>query len=696
MARTDYPTVTLRVTADFLQAKSDDKRPAVAAYAYSDGGRLLAYAPLGAQGDTKLELPAARAPFAARVLLGPAPEDKEVPALDELLRRGAIERHLTLRPGETVPDLRIPVFPDVWRYWLLGLCLVKGTVLKRVTRDGVTLDFPVCHATVEIYEVDPLWILLPKLPPYVLAHLRDILAGKIPPRPLPGPGPVESIESHQVDEASLEALHAAAGNQALRFAAMSGSTQMFQQALVDHAVQIRPILCWLYPRFVTMQLIGTAATDDCGHFARFIFKGYRNPDQPDLYFKVKQRIFGFFEATLYAPTPIACHTWWDYRCGTEVTLHVTHPLAITCKPCAPVIAGENWVLFNCIGNHSLSDIRGSASTLADTTDTGNVGLTGSGAPWGGVLMPRLDFDNSLRDALGVKYYRLSWKRQGESDTQYRPMAAAISRHYAQMIGTDLVLTAYPLGPQVAGTEGNLFEIPPAVPPAGQWSVANAVEDTINGKFDTTTALAGSPILDGLVQIRLELFDASGHAVDISAQHIDYYVPSSIDGSGNIHTILARDPQLGLGLGLVQGNAMVLTLHVNNEPCSASIGAPMVGGIGADYCCGVLGYHNDSDNVVMPYQASHPHGFATYDFLVKRGARDVVDVGPGAPVGGGSFNDTRTVGYLMTHNPAPGCVGGCTVAGFTEVLNVSATATNGWGTLTGYNASDARAFVLKHH
>jgi hypothetical protein len=474
---------------------------------------------------------------------------------------------------------------------------------------------------------------------------------------------------------------------------MSGSAQMFQQALVEHAPLIRPILCWLYPRFVTMQLIGTAATDECGHFARFIFKGFRNPDHPDLYFKVKQRLFGFFEVTLYAPTPIACHTWWDYPCGTEVTLHVSNPLAMTCKPCAPVIAGNNWVLFTAIGNHSLDDIRGAATTLSGSSHAGNVGLTGGGAPWGGVLMPRLDFDNALRDSLGVKYYRLSWKRDGEPDSQYKPLNAAISRHYAQMIASDLVLTAYSLGPQVVGAQGNLFEIPPAVPPVGQWTVADAVEDTANGKFDTTTAMGGAPILDGLVQLRLELFDAAGAAVNIGALGIDYYVPTYVDGGGNIHTTKASDPLLGLGAGLVQGNAMVLTLHVNNEHCSAHIGAPMVGGTGADDCCGVLGYHTDSDNVTMPWQASHPHGFATYGFLVKRGARDVLS--DSGAVGGGGFSQTRTVGDLMTTNPAPGCTGGCTVAGFTENLSVYAMATNGWGRLSNYDGWDARAFVLSH-
>lgn len=684
------PTTTLRVTADFLQAKKEDQRPAVAAYAFSDGGRLLAYAPLGDKGDARLEWPATRAPVAARILLGPAPEEKQVPALDELLRRGAIERHVTLRPGETVPDLHIPVYPDAWRYWLIGLCLVKGTVLKRVTRDGVSMDFPVCHATVEIYEVDPLWIVLPKLPPYVIDHLRDILAGRTPPRPLPGPGPVEGAEAHQVDETALEALHAAAGNQTLRFAAMSGSAQMFQQTLVNHAALIRPILCWLYPRFVTTQLIATATTDDCGHFARFIFKSYRNPDQPDLYFKVKQRIFGFFEATLYAPTPIACHTWWDYKCGTEVTLHVTNPLAITCRPCAPVIAGENWVLFNAIGNHSLSDIHGTGFGLAGSTDAANLGLTGGGSPWGGVLMPRLDFDNSLRDALGVTYYRLSWKRDGEPDTQYRPLTAAINRHYAQMIGTDLVLNAYSLGPKVVGGQGSLFEIPPSIPPAGQWSVADAIEDTINGKFDTTTALNGAPILDGLVQLRLELFDASGNPVDIGLLHIDYYVPKD-EVAGTIHTILAKDPSLGLGTGLVQGNTMSITLHVNNEHCTAYIAPPQVGGQGADDCCGVLGYHADGDNASLSWQAGHPHGFAWSTFSVKRGYQGVID----RTAGVGSFTEAHTVGELMTTHPAPGCTGECNVAGFGEILNVHATATNGWGTLTNYDAGDSRAFVLKH-
>src|SRR5262249_6872634 len=100
MAKSDNASIALRVAAEFLKAESADKRPNVAAYAYSDGGHLLAYAPLGEKGETRLELPLAREASAVRVVLGPAPEEKEPPALEELLRRGAIERHLTLRPGD--------------------------------------------------------------------------------------------------------------------------------------------------------------------------------------------------------------------------------------------------------------------------------------------------------------------------------------------------------------------------------------------------------------------------------------------------------------------------------------------------------------------------------------------------------------------------------------------------------------------
>jgi hypothetical protein len=696
-------SLSVVLSAPLLDSQGTESRPTATAYAFSTGGHFLGQGSLDAKGQTSFEFKLGGPATGLRLLVGPASENK-VPDLEELLRRGAQEKHVRVGADESRLKLELPIPPDVWRPWLLGRCLVKGTLQKRVVRDGITVDLPVCQATVEIYEVDPVWILIPKLPKDIIDRLRDVLVNPIPmpdpppevfpgigpfPGPMPGPGPdpapfaLKVADTHRVDATAVSALHEASGSSTLRFMALSGSDQAFRQALVDNAVLIRPLLCWFYPRWVTTRRIGTATTDDCGHFRTTIFKSFFNPDQPDLYFRATQRLFGFLDVTIYAPTPIACHTWWDYVCGTEVSLYTTHPLAITCSPCPPIIAGNDWVLFMAIGNFPLSRIHGTGQALGPAT-SGNLGLTDGEAPWGGLLRPRLEFDNALRDSLGVKYYRLSWKRDAEPDTAYKHLNGSISRHYAHMIGTDLVLDAYPLGPSTVGSQGNLFEIPPSIPPLGQWSLPDAVEDTTSGKFNTVTA-DGSPLLEGKVQLRVELFDTAGSPVNISAKGIHYYVPTSTDLSGTIHTVEAST------LGLVAGNTMVITLHVNNEACSAFIAPPAIGGTLADPCCGVLKY-GSGDSVTLGWQASHPHGFATYSFSVVRGVSGVYSNGGG--VGGGAFSATRSVDHLLNDNLPGGCVpGGCPVAGFSENLYVAATTTDGWSRQSQYDASFVRAFVL---
>lgn len=707
MAKPNTPSrrVSVNVNAPLLEPKGDEARPATAVYAFSIGGALIGQSEVDAKGQANLELTLGTAATGVRVLAGPASDDKS-PQLDELLRRGAQELHLRVEADAAELQVDLALQPDIWRHWLQR-CLVKGTLQKRVLRDGITVDFPVCSATVEIYEVDPIWIVVPKIPKDLLDRLRDVIVRPVPmpdppPELIPGtfrgpfPGPEApflrsvtarampgGIETPRVDATAIASLHEAAGNTSLRYAAVSGSDLAFRQALIDNAALIRPLLCWFHPWLVTIRRVGTAFTDNCGHFRTSIFKSIFNPDQPDLYFRATQRLFGFFDITIYAPTPIACHTWWDYVCGTEVSLFTSHPLAITCAPCPPIIAGNNWVLFMAIGNFPLSRIHGIGQALGAPTAT-NRGLTDGDAPWGGTLRPRLEFDSALRDMLGVHYYRLSWKRDVESHLLYKPLHAAIGRHYAHMVGADLVLDAFPLGPRTVGAESNLFEIPPAIPPLGQWSIPDAVEDTASGEFDTVAA-DGTPLMNGLVQIRIELFDNVGAPVNIGALGIRYFVPTSTDLSGTIHTVDAAT------LGLVAGNTMVITLHANNEVCTASIAPPAIGGGVADPCCGVLHYA-PSDTVTMAWTASHPHGFASYSFDVVRGISGVFSAG--GAVAGGAFSASRTVGQLLNDNLPAGCVvGGCPVAGFSENAYVAASAIDGWSRQSQYDASAVRAFVL---
>ena len=682
---------SLAVQVPLLDADARTDRPAVALYAYSTGGALLASAPVDEKGQATLDFAVGTAATGLRLLAGPLTDEKQ-PEIDALLRRGAVERHLRLETDAERLQLDLPLAFDIWHPWLASRCLVKGTLKKRVLRDGITIDLPVCLATVEIYEVDPVHVLIPRLPRDLLERLREVIVQPIPlpdpipdwlpdsggsiPFPQPGPGPLPIAR---------RSLPQPPAPMALQLAAAGGSELAFRQSLIDHATLVRPLLCGLHPQLVTMQRIGTAFTDDCGHFRTSIFKSIFNPDQPDLYFRATQRLFGFFDVTILAPTPIACHTWWNYVCGSEVSLFTSHPLAITCAPCPPIVAGNNWVLFMAIGNHPLSLIHGSGAALGATTPA-NRGLTSTGAPWGGTLRPRLEFDNALRDTLGVRYYRLSWKREAEPDSAYKPLNSAISRHYAHMVGSDLVLDAYPLGPHTVGSEGGLFEIPPAIPPAGQWSLPDVVEDTASGKFDTVVADGGA-LMDGQVQLRVELFDAAGLPVDTAALGIRYVVPTSTVLTGTVHTVDAST------LGLVAGSTMVLPLHVNNEACSAAIAPPAIGASVADPCCGVLRYGSTGAPVSLAWTASHPHGFARHDFSVVRGVSSVYAQSD-VPVGAGSFSATPTVDNLLNTNLPAGCaVGGCPVAGFSENLHVKASATNGWSRQSQYDAGAVRAFVL---
>jgi hypothetical protein len=692
-------SVRVSVKAPLLDVEPNEKLPATAAYVFSAGGKLLAREKLDPKGAADIEFDAPASPTGIRVVVGPVLESEE--GLEALLRRGAQEKHLRLEPQLDRLEAQVPLYADIWRCWLLGLCLVRGTLLKRIEREGVVADFPVCNATVEIYEVDPFPILVAKLPLEILRRLREILTRPPIPIPEPDPDPFKSIRlrfepamraaqtpslaeaDRHAEAEGLAALRSLAEGSELRFLALNGSDRAFRDALVKEAALIRPLLCWIYPIAVTKQRIGTAVTNDCGHFSTFVFRGCQNPDVPDLYFKATQKWFGVFDIPIYAPTPIACHTFWNYVCGTEVTLYTSHPLAVTCRPCPPVVAGNNWVLFMAIGNHPLSRIFGTSQALAPTTTPANRGLTDGGAPWGGTLRPRLEFDSSLRDDLGVRYYRLSWKRNGEPNSAYRPMTGAIARHFAHMVGTDLVLDAYPLGPVTVGTQGGLYEIPPAIPPLGQWSIPDAVEDTANARFNSVEA-DGTPLLDDQIQIRLELFDTAGAAVDIGALGIRYFVPTSTDLGGTISTVDASS------LGLVSGNTMVITLHMNNEGCNASIAAPTISGVEADPCCGVLNYTAGA-SVLLGWNPSHPHGFATYGFGVVRGVQSVYSAS--GAVAGSPFSVTRTVAQLLSDNLPATCSGPCSVAGFSENVYVYAAATDGWSRQSQYDASSVRAFVL---
>jgi hypothetical protein len=742
--------VKVQVAAELLDREKQEEAPKLEAYAFTAGGTLLDRAAIGERA-VSLTVPARADAQSVRIVVGPPVETEHAEALAELFRRGASEQFVRLEPKGEALKLDFPIARPIWNCWFRR-CLVRGTLLKSVTSGGVPIDMPVCGAEVEIYEVDPLIILIPKIPIDWIKRLREIVRIPIPPipppppegpfrppQPGPDPSPIDALiaesagfaetaapvgdfvtrtELAQVAEerfqereggaeraertfalipeepqapdrdGAMAAIRSLAESSEIQAAAAHG-LEPFRDALIKNPVLVRPLLCALFPRLVTMQLVGTATTDDCGHFQTSFWIGCTS-DVPDLYFIAYQRL-GFLRIPIYKPLPVACHTWWDYACASEVTLYTNSLFAHTCPPCRPVVADPYWVLVMAIGNTPLSRIHGTGAAL--TTTSTNIGLTDGGAPFGGLIRMRVEFDNGLRDDLNVRYYRVSWKKAGLGGS-YVPLDGEVHRHYTHKIGTALVLEAYSLGPHVVGGKAALFEIPPALPPIGQWSLPDAVEDTTSAKFPTggSVPVYGlvPPAAAGIYKLRLELFDAGGNPVDIGALGIHYVVPTSTDLNSTIFTTEAAALGLVPGAPVDNGNAFVMRLHVDNNPTFAQIDAPLLnGGVAADDC-GVLEY-GPGDTVTVAYTSSHPNGFATRYFWLRRGVQDV-SVSPltvlGDPVGGGSYSASPAVSALLTMQD--GTI--CPVAGFAEELRVLGTATDGWSR-QGYDAHDLRAFVL---
>jgi hypothetical protein len=756
----------LRIEAETLDVRKDEDAPQLVAYVFGQNGRLLDRNDLD-NGKGSLPAPSLKQPESLRVVVGPpidAEDDGEL--LAALTRLDAPE--LQLRSDEIKEALHFPIDRYLWRCWF-RFCTVRGKLLKRVFTGGLHVDLPVCDAEIEIYEVDPLPILLPKIPDIVLERIRDLVRRPWPPPPPPeerfpgglpfpptppGPGPdpgplleggglgsrmpasairseigiapvreelrllmaelqgaeggdigfvptkaeleakdgeqevrefqVAAEESIVTEEEAAASVQALAAEPAVRSAAASG-LGAFRTALLANPQLVRPLLCWIWPLAVTTQLVARTTTDDCGKFRARVYVGC-STDQPDLYFKAYRRI-GFFRIPIHAPTPIACHTWWDYVCGTEVVLVTTSAWAHTCPPCQPVIAPGHWVLAMAVGNLSMAGIHGigAPSMPSDKGLTTLASGWGEGSPFGGDLRLRLEFDNTLLPDLNVKYYRVRWRKAG-SGNPWKELDHDERRHYAHVIGMfNLVIDPYLLGPHTVNGNPGLYEIPPALPPLGQWAIADAVEDTTSARF-ASASFAGLPADAGLHEFELTLFDAAGNPVNANTAGISYRIPTTLNLNATITTASAGS----FGLVTASGR-LIFQLYVDNSHCFAWIDPPTLGGSAAADACGLLRYTSGSDAMTLPYTASHPHTFATYAFNVHRGVTHIPAVSTPSPPGWLPVGPPP--GTHVVPTTAGALLGGCTIAGFAETLYVAATATNGWSRQSQYDDSKVRAFAL---
>ena len=688
--------VTVRVKANLQGLGADDERPSVHAYLFSASGDLIDSKPLDAKGAASFATNAGSGEQRKyRVAVGP-----ETPQIRRLSSFGAqfAERRAAL--GDTV-NLDFDILAEHWRCWYGVLYFVRGTVRKKITIGDQTILRPVCNADVEIYEVD-LRLCLLTLPERLLERLRDglirefdppgpdpVIRRRLPeleraPQP-PGPRPAHSAAAAADPAATAGALlrrstaPAALSPTVLR----SAQPQQLRRLLVDNLTLIKPLLCfYLGPPFCyRTDLLRTVQTDSMGRFSTII--GFLCPtEEPDLYFKVKQEINGV-DKTIYAPTPIPCHTYWNYASGTEVDILVTDPEAISCQGDPVPDASGCYVMPLGIGFdgwHQVLNAHGKTPAVADR------GLYNGDDPYG----TSLDFTMKMHDSLqakGIRYYRWSYRREGI--VAWTHIASPIIHRYLDE-GPPAKIRTFDLGPTAAGAEVNLFRLRN---PNLDWLEIRASDRTF-AQWDTAGFQDGvwTPLVaDGNYELRLQMFDAGGNVVSPGAATWRYFLPIGPEVAGEIPV----DDSLALAHA---DGSLRLRLHINNQDTVADVKSIALSGE-AVTDCQFLEYANPAQLVTITFDANHPHS-APQDFLaswalgVRRGASGTP---VGATSGTGSVTNAtfdisagdllRQVTYQgVSRGPFDRCA-------FAVNLHTNPRTRDGYGRIRRYEAHDVAAFAV---
>jgi hypothetical protein len=353
--------------------------------------------------------------------------------------------------------------------------------------------------------------------------------------------------------------------------------------------------------------------------------------------------------------------------------------------------------------------------IAQTGGNDIRGLFPSRAPFGGRLEPRVLFG----DALGAAnyYYRWSYRREGEDDSQWKRLNAAVGKHFLAdvpdgMGGTIPTLLVHNFGPHNVGAGLEIFEVPKALSPVGHsWAALDERFDLASAYF-YTNSLDNNNVASaaGFYELKFELFNSAGHLVDFTADGIDLRVPNQSLSApfGGIPVTLVTPALINLirdGANHVWGYKLLI--RVDNQPTTASmtpVTSDGVGTCGVDAACGFIPYASANSPTHIQYVAHHPNNFATFSYYINRGTSgtmhratgNLLDPPPSISTSGaapvGLVNQNAVTDQFTYDLRAGDLLGACTKAAFGSWLDVSGTADDGYGAL-GYNDYAQQAFAL---
>lgn len=717
-------------------------------YVFDAHGRPVTVASVPRTGTVGVNIPSSLKGSALRYAIAPI-EEKETD-LKQLRRVNAVERILPFDPEERPV---IDIADGILQGWILCICTVRGRVVKSVPQPtGGSVDYPVCNARVHICEVDRFPRIVFRIPDHIIERVRDELlidppfppdpigpvARRIPrppieatPIPLPRPNPPINRRLARTGGAN-----AAAGEMNVSALEMktSAPVEMMNLARAESATEIRKVLIdlailhpwwcwfpWLDPFFrYEVDCLWQTWTDSNGNFSKTFI--YPCSDKPDIYIWVEQFIAGSWK-TIYAKGP-RCDTRWNYDCGTEITIHVTHPDAIVCVPPPEVVVPDDittWVLPMAVGHFEIAGKGAHPGELGWLQPDGTVAYSGgpsnidpvTDAPMGGYLRFKMLHSLDLPKS-GMTRYVWSYRPKPAPDptvtgdffdpslpnahpanaNAWVKLKEPISRHY-QIPGPGGTprFPVVGLGPD----PDELFAFRPQTPPSGVWPVTGFWEDLWSAKLDSN---AMDP---GLYQIRLTVHDAAGNIVPPAAGTFRF-VATDTRVAGETY-----DTRAASGSELIDGG-FVFDVRIDNGHCTAGFDPVQTDSGATADACGFLRYANKATTMVtLAFEASHPRDQAWFQLELRRGMNDLdqvevmngaatgavsapvdsngVSTWPNAAYGGdgaGNFSGTFSAGRFLET---------CDNGAFAANLWVRAKAHDGLSRLSGYDRRDTMAFAL---
>ena len=682
-------------------------------------------------------------PQELRVLIAPASDKsiEQVTTLEELEAYKPYEPVLTTDVQGAISILPIPNI--IAQFWPFCNCRVTGKVSKWFHIGNSWKDRAVCRARVHICEVDSIRYWIHKIPDTIIAKIPDIILRPKEvikfPIPIPDPPPFLQVTTRSLVQqqnnlfktvsAEQKQMEAASKlpelSMELRQNLSSGNLELVRQTIVNNYTLLHPWFClwpWWWDYFYRCTERKLVYTDANGRFDTNI-SYWCFGDKPDLYFWVEYQINGVW-TTVYKP-PVPCNTYWDYVCGSNVNIHITHPLVPGDCCCNCNLPGELIWIRGIGGNGetagtSMRRVNQSSYLQAPPNQFvgyDRIGLTDAAAsgddffetqdgdykrPFGGTLSFYMGFGDDLPNA-GVYHYR--WRCKKIMDQDLNPVSSPVENLQAvemkaysylfkdsnniQQVGHDSVK----LGPFTVGPNNDLYIIPPSSPDKAPFAVPQTspiwyepTRSTHTISVDTTALKNGG---DGLYEFVLELFDQAGNLLN-NLPATTFRVNDTTDPGTSVvaPAALLLDPNAGTA----DGYRMLVRL--DNSKCHGNIFTLNVNGMAAATdCCGFVKYKpgGAEADLELSFLATHPNNFGVFSFGVVKGTcGPVANTGARGMVIDSASGYTLSAGVYSKHYTPVQLLDSCYKDGtgkaaFAESLAVISMATNGASRLSNNDA-----------